>query len=126
MQAGTSSLIQSSRYEQVMELKTFINQKSRPNFKLIVAGDFNIDSRHSITDYNALTSVLGLKDELFSQFKQHPVTYLPWKARFNNKSIYTANLDYIFTSNVNVSISIYSTTYNTSWKGLLYKYKLEM
>ena len=118
MQAGNSTMDSTTRKEQVMELKSFINEKTSESSKVIVAGDFNIDSINSISEYNELASTLKLQDALFDQLREHPTTYVPWSARFNNLTSYSASLDYIFTSNVNGTTSVVSTRYNTPWKEL--------
>eukprot|EP00835_Amoeboradix_gromovi_P003098 NODE_193_length_15440_cov_0.478587.p6 type:complete len:308 gc:universal NODE_193_length_15440_cov_0.478587:307-1230(+) len=89
------------RKAQLHEFKDFVNRvASVKEDKVVICGDFNINSRAHRFEYSTLLDIMG-KDEYLLEPASNSITYYPWKYRFsgiaddNEKE----RLDYIFYKN---------------------------
>ena len=93
------------RQLQLHELNAFIRKTTQLNDHIIVTGDFNINARATLFEYERLFRHIAMKDASLDVLKEHPITFYPWQYRFKGVPSPKEQecLDYIFYQNLFIS-----------------------
>ena len=117
------------RKTQLSQIKEFIENAIQKEDKVIVVGDFNVNSRLYPWEYERLLNTIQMNDIVYDTFREHPITCYPWQYRFEGVPLpwELESLDYIFAQNIKPkSITIHTEEYKTKWKHLSDHFGVEM
>eukprot|EP00834_Sanchytrium_tribonematis_P005102 NODE_288_length_10680_cov_0.431245.p5 type:complete len:285 gc:universal NODE_288_length_10680_cov_0.431245:1540-686(-) len=108
-----------TRKIQLQQFKLFIKNNIQAKDKVVVCGDFNVNSLLHDFEYQTLNKSVPMADAVLQFFKHHPVTFYPWEYRFkgNVATEEKESLDYIFYQNViPKTIAVVKTEYPFKWR----------
>ena len=117
------------RNSQLHEFGAFIRYSTTEDDRVIVCGDFNVNSRLHQFEYERLSQQVEMKDAALELLDDHPITFYPWNYRFKGspKPEEKECLDYVFTQNVKTeSIVVHSEEYPFKWKNVSDHFGVEL